>query len=302
MNSLKPSYLSENDVVWIVSPAKFIDEKFIVAAKNLFESWGLIVKLGENVLLKNTLYAGTDSQRFDDFQQAINDVNAKAVFCARGGYGSIRIVNQLNWDMFKKKPKWLVGFSDITVFHSYLNNYLNFPSLHASMPLNFADNSSESLKRLKANLFGDLLPYHLYDMNSFNLNGKGVGVLVGGNLSVYYSLLGTFMKNNFVNTILFIEDLTEMKYHIDRMLYSIEYSELYKSLKGIVVGSFTDIVDGSIPFELSIEEIVLSHFSKLNIPILFDFPAGHIKNNNPLILGAKVSLFVDDAQATLTYE
>lgn len=302
MKTLKPSYLSENDVVWLVSPAKFIDEKFIIYAKNLLESWGLVVKIGRNSLLKNTLYAGSDFERLSDFQAAIDDVNAKAIFCARGGYGAIRIINKLNWDSFNDFPKWIVGFSDITIFHSYLNNCLNFSSLHASMPLNFEDNSTESLQRLKANLFGELLPYDFFDTNSLNVNGVGKGVLVGGNLSVYYSLMGTFMQNKFANTILFIEDLTEMKYHIDRMLYSIEYSKHYKALKGIVVGSFTDIVDGAIPFELSVEEIILHHFTSLNIPILFDFPSGHIVNNNPLILGSEVTLFVGDNVASLSYE
>lgn len=302
MNTIKPPYLSENDIVWIVSPAKFIDIKFILHAKSLFESWGLVVKIGKNAFQKNSLYAGSDDERMNDFQTAIDDVSANAIFCARGGYGSVRIIDQLNWSAFIKSPKWIVGFSDITVFHSYLNNKLNISSLHAAMPLNFKDNSLESLQRLKTNLFGDMRPYCFTSLNNNNINGVGEGVLIGGNLSVYFSLMGTYMQNKFSNTILFIEDLTEMKYHIDRMLYSIEYSELFKSLKGVIVGSFTDIVDGSTPFGLSVEQIVLTHFSKLNIPILFDFPAGHIDDNNPLVLGANVRLSVENFKATLSYE
>lgn len=301
MNNLKPPYLSENDVVWIVSPAKFIDAQYVFFAKNILESWGLIVKIGDYAFNKNTLYAGSDSQRLNDFQIAINDVEAKAIFCARGGYGSIRIVDNLNWDLFKLYPKWIVGFSDITVFHSYVSNCLNITSLHASMPLNFADNSISSMDRLRSNLFGQLTSYCFSDVSDYNVKGLGSGVLVGGNLSVYFSLMGTFMQNTFSNVILFIEDLSEMKYHIDRMLYSIEYSSFYKSLKGVVVGSFTSVVDGSVPFGLSIEEILLSHFSSLKIPVLFDFPAGHINNNNPLVLGCEVTLEVQQNKATLVY-
>lgn len=301
MNMIKPPYLVENDVVWIVSPAKFIDKKCVNDAVSILKKWGLRVNIGKHCLSKSTLYAGSDQDRLLDFQHALNDKEAKAIFCARGGYGSIRIINDLDWSFFTQNPKWIVGFSDITVFHSYLNNCLNTMSIHGTMPLNFIDNSIDALSTLHASLFGN---YHSFSINtsSHNILGKASGVLVGGNLSVFYSLLGTHFKTTISEVILFIEDLTEMKYHIDRMLYSIEYSEFYNSIKGVVVGSFTHINDGSIPFEKTVEDIILTHFSPLNIPVLFNFPAGHINDNQALIFGAKTILSVTDSLSILTYE
>jgi muramoyltetrapeptide carboxypeptidase len=301
MNMIKPPYLVENDVVWIVSPAKFIDEKYIIDAVTILESWGLQVNIGKHCLSKSTLYAGSDQDRLLDFQCALNDKEAKAVFCARGGYGSIRIINDLDWSFFIQNPKWIVGFSDITVFHSYLNNFLNTMSIHGTMPLNFIDNSKAALSTLYASLFGN---HHSFSIKTsrHNIQGKASGVLVGGNLSVFYSLLGTHFKTTSSEVILFIEDLTEMKYHIDRMLYSMEYSDFYNSIKGVVVGSFTHITDGTIPFEKTVEDIILTHFSPLNIPVLFDFPAGHIPDNQALVFGAKTRLSVTDSLSTLTYE
>ena len=285
-------YLQKGDTVAVISTARKIEEEPVVYAKYLLESWGLEVLLSNNLFSQDNYFAGTDVERRDDLQNAIDNPDVKAIICARGGYGTVRILDDIDWTFFCANPKWICGFSDVTALHNQMHK-MNFPSIHSTMPINFETNSKEALDSMKKALFGEKL-VHSFDTHSDNKNGVGEGVLVGGNLSIIYSLCGTDIDLDCTDKILFFEDLDEYNYHIDRIFMNFKKGGKLDALKGVVVGGITDIKDSSIPFGKTVEQIILESVNHLNIPVCFGFPAGHFSDNRALILGKKIRLTVSD--------
>ena len=295
----RPNNLEKGDLIYIVSPAKSIDPESIYFAKKLIESWGFIAECGTNTLGEYNYFSGNDIDRATDFQLAIDHKEAKAILCARGGYGCVRIMDKLNWSNFEKSPKWLIGFSDITVMHHRAQR-LSVMSMHATMPLNFQMNSSEALETFRAALIGESFSIQA-PPSSFNKIGSARGRLLGGNLSIVYSLLGTADAYDFKDSVLFIEDLSEQLYHIDRMLFALKKAGVFDEIKALVIGGMTDLKDTSPSFGMTYEEVILEKVKESSIPICFNFPIGHIDDNRAMIIGETVELEVGPHGASLCY-
>lgn len=298
MNSI--AKLQPGDTIQIIAPAKAIEKKYIECAKAYLENAGYIIKIGKHCLGNFNYYSGTDQERTQDFQEAIDNEEVKAILCARGGYGSVRILDRIQWANQLRFPKWIIGFSDITVFHQQLQKFEQ-KSIHATMPLNFDTNSDEALKTLLYALEGK--PYKISaSVNKFNKNGTIEGELIGGNLSIIYSLIGTDCQPSYKEKILFIEEVGEQLYALDRMLYSLKKSGILDQISGLIVGGMTDIKDTTlVTIGMNIEEIIIQHFEYRKIPICFDFPAGHIDDNRALIFGETAKLEVTSKMTTLTF-
>jgi muramoyltetrapeptide carboxypeptidase len=233
-------------------------------------------------------------------QEQLDNPNIKAIWCARGGYGTVRVVDLIDFTQFKKHPKWLVGFSDVTVLHNHLNT-MGYKSIHGIMPISLAKATPEAIESLRLSLFGQPLQYAI-DSHPMNRLGKASGELVGGNLSILYSLLGSPSAIDCKDKILYIEDLDEYLYHIDRMMMNLKRNGCLESLKGIIVGSMTDMKDNDIPWGKNALEIVQDVTKKYDIPMIFNFPAGHIHDNRALILGNNVTLDVTENCSTVVFE
>lgn len=292
-----PPYLKKGDTVAIIATARKISKEEIQPAVTFFESYGLSVLLGKNLFESNNQYAGTDLQRAEDLQWALNDKNIKAIIIARGGYGTIRLMEHVDFTEFKKCPKWVVGYSDVTVLHSAIHN-IGVATLHATMPLNFSKNQEATRSLIKA-LLGKLTEIETEE-NYSNIEGTTSGKLVGGNLSLLYALSGTPYDIDTRDKILFIEDLDEYLYHLDRMMMQLKLSGKLSCLKGLIVGGMTDMKDNAIPFGKLPEEIILDAVRDYNYPVCFDFPAGHIDKNLAIYFGREVELTVNDT-ATLKF-
>jgi muramoyltetrapeptide carboxypeptidase len=292
-----PPYLKKGDKIGIVAPARKISFSEIEYAIKLLEQWGLEVVLGKNIFNNCNQFSGTIKDRVDDFQEMLNNVSIKAVIAARGGYGTMQIIDHLDFSSFQKNPKWIIGYSDVTVLHSHIHANFNIATLHATMPLNFSKNL-EAAESLKLFLFGETLTYET-PTHLLNKNGKAKGVLVGGNLSLLYALNGSVSDINTEGKILFIEDLDEYLYHIDRMIMSMERSGKLKTLAGLIVGGMTDMKDNAIPFGKTAEEIIFEKIKNYNFPVCFNFPAGHTDKNLAIPFGKIVSLEVTNEKVTL---
>jgi muramoyltetrapeptide carboxypeptidase len=300
---IQPEYLKSGDTISIVAPSGVLNnfDNKITKAINIFKSWGLNVVIGNHIFDKNGHFAGTDKNREKDFQKALDNKNIKAIWCARGGYGAVRIIDNLNFDSYLKNPKWIIGFSDITVIHNKLN-LLNSESIHAMMITGFddIDQNNDSLSKLKNVLFGDNLSYSI-NSNKNNKTGKSEGILVGGNLTLIQSTIGSKTELKMKDKILFIEEIGEYAYHIDRMLYSLKRADYFENCKGLIVGQISDVKKNTTDFGRSINEIILDILDEYNFPILFDFPAGHEKTNFPIILGRKVILDVSKSDSKVIF-
>lgn len=304
MHSLiKPAYLKPGDTIAIVAPAGAIKDKAVIAkAVKLAQSWGLHVLLGEHLFDSDFSFSGTDAERTKDFQKVLNMPSVKAIWCARGGYGTVRIIDYLDFTKFKKQPKWIIGYSDITVLHSHLHN-LGYQTMHAMMPLNMKVKEEDRLKTVKTfkrALFGKHLKYKIVS-SPRNRPGEAQGQLVGGNLSILQSLLGSVSSINTDGKILFFEDVEEYLYNIDRMVYALKRSGYFNCIKGLVIGEMTDLKKNSNPFGRSVEDIVLEATKDYDFPILFNFPAGHDADNRALILGRTVKIKVGKKQSVVDF-
>jgi muramoyltetrapeptide carboxypeptidase len=287
------------DTVAITCPAKKLPHDISDAVK-LLKSWGLNVVLGETVNASWHQFAGSDELRTADMQQFLNDPEIKAIFAARGGYGTIRIIDDLDFTIFKKYPKWIIGFSDITVLHSHIQALYKIESLHAQMPLTIPDGSKPSLESLRKALFNEPLDYQ-YTSDIKNRTGESDGILIGGNLTLMVMLSGSVSEQDYTDKILFLEDVGEYLYSLDRMMWNLKRSGKLTNLKGLIVGSFTEMKDNDIPFGQSAEQIIMSHVSEYDFPVCFNFPAGHISDNRALIFGRKVSMNVKELEVTISY-
>lgn len=295
-----PQFLKKGDKVAIVCPASYIKGN-VDTAIDILNSWGLMVDVGETVSSQFHQFAGTDELRAGDLQRALDAPDIKAIFAARGGYGTVRIIDRLNFTNFKKRPKWLVGFSDITVLHSHLHNRVKVCSIHGQMPKSFDDSTAGALDSLKRALFGQNMDYRYAQAGFPNRPGKGQGELIGGNLAILHSMLSSPSDGNYDGKILFIEDVGEPHYNIDRMLWTLKRAKKFDRLQGLIVGGFTSLKDSDPPFGQRFEEIIMDKVQEYNFPVCFGFPAGHIEDNHSLILGKRVELTVENEQTSLKY-
>ena len=296
---ITPPYLQKGDTIAIVSTARKNIDDNLKPTIDLLELWGLNYILGKTIGLEHHQLAGTDAQRAADLQEQLDNPKIKAIWCIRGGYGTVKIIDHINFTSFLKCPKWLIGFSDITVLHSHLNQ-LGIESIHATMPISIPKASDEAIKTLRDALFGNKLHYVL-EADSMNHNGKATGELVGGNLSIIYSLLGSDSAVDCENKILFLEDLDEYLYHIDRMMMNLKRNGCLHNLKGIVVGGMTEMKDNEIPWGKNALEIIDEFVKALDIPVIYNFPAGHMSDNRALILGRQISIEVNASKSIVTF-
>ena len=302
----KPPYLKEGDLVAITSPAGSISLQEIQPSVRILENWGFTVKIGSTIGKKDFSFGGTDEERAKDFQQQLNDPSVKAIMCARGGYGSVRIVDQINWDQLIKYPKWIVGFSDITVLHSHVHNNCKMATLHSKMCNSFPDEPSmaeplqmESVNSICKALKGELITYNV-NVDIKNRIGHGKGLTIGGNLKTIESLTGSSSDINTDHKILFLEDTGEYLYSIDRMFWNLKRTGKLSHLEGLILGGFSVKPDDpGEDFGRTVQEIVLEKVREFNYPVCFGFPIGHQKVNYALKCGIHHSLVVSENQVTL---
>ncbi|MBN1339702.1 MAG: LD-carboxypeptidase [Bacteroidales bacterium] len=297
-----PPPLKKGDRVAVVSPAGKVNRTNVEQSARTLEIWGLEVVFGQSVFHASFSFAGTDSERLADFQAALDDPSVRAIFCARGGYGSVRIIDNLNFSLFEQFPKWIAGFSDITVFHAHIQSNYGIQSIHGPMPNSLFKEGDEHIGCLRSILFGGAIS-PVVAIAEENQNRPGVcrGVLTGGNLAVLCSLAGTPSDIRTEGKILFLEEVGEHLYRIDRMIYSLKRSGKLAGLAGLVAGAFTEIPDTAIDFGLSAQKIIMEAVQEYGYPVAFGFPAGHIERNMPLILGREANLVVTETAAELGY-
>jgi muramoyltetrapeptide carboxypeptidase len=289
---IQPPFLKKGDKIAIVSPARSITFEEVHPAIRYFQRQGLEVVLGTHVFSKYNQFAGTDEQRRKDLQQMLDDPSIRAIIASRGGYGTVRIIDKLNFSGFLKAPKWIVGYSDITVLHSHIHRHYGIETLHATMPKNMAsDTPDDSLETMMNALFGYRIAYS-YRKSPLSREGDAEGEITGGNLSILCNLTGTPSDADTAGKILFIEDLDEYLYHVDRMMMNLKRAGKLDKLKGLIVGGMSKMNDNAIPFGQTANEIIAAAVKDYRYPVCFDFPAGHLPQNLALILGRKVKLSI----------
>lgn len=295
-----PPFLQAGDTIGIVAPARKVSEEEMQPPIQWLVKEGFQVLTGEHLYADNNQFAGYDSERAKDFQSMLDNPEVKAILCARGGYGSVRIIDRLDFSQFMRQPKWICGFSDITVFHSHVHRHCHIATLHSTLAINIPQNTPAANNSFLATLQGKPLtfsgPSHPLDHP-----GTTTAEIIGGNLSMLYSLLGSNSDIDTEGKILFIEDLDEYLYHIDRMMMNLKRNGKLDHLAGLVIGALSDMHDNTVPFGKTAEEIIAEHCANFNYPVGFGFPAGHIKDNRAFILGGKAKLEVHDTNSVLTY-
>jgi len=292
--------LQPGDKIAIISTARKVSFAEMEPAIAILNSWGLEVVLGQTIGAEHHQFAGSDDLRRADLQHMLNNPEIKAVLCARGGYGTARLLDDLDFSQFRQNPKWLIGFSDVTALHAHLYTQ-GFESLHAIMPILFAregsENAIESLRRI---LFREPINYTT-EPHAFNRLGTGEGDLVGGNLSILHTIIGTRSDFDYSGKILFLEDLDEYLYHVDRMLVHLDRCGKLQNLAGLIIGQMSDMKDNLIPFGQTPYEIIREHTARYQYPVCFGFPVGHEPQNLALICGRKARLEVTNTGSFLNY-
>ncbi|MBQ6047111.1 MAG: LD-carboxypeptidase [Bacteroidales bacterium] len=286
--------LQRGDTVTIVAPARKVSEAELRPAIEEMESWGLEVKLPKGIYGEENQFAGSDEERREMIQWALDEEEIKAVFCARGGYGTVRVIDRLDFRGLAERPKWIVGYSDVTVIHSHVNRHRLCPTLHATMPINVPEKREErdcpSLMSLKKMLFEGHEEYET-EAHPLNRPGEAKAEVVGGNLSILYSLLGSPSDVDTEGKILLIEDLDEYLYHIDRMMQNLKRNGKLRGLKGLIVGGLTDMHDNTVPYGKTAEEIVAEAVAEYGYPVCYRAPFGHIgTENRALLLGGEMEM------------
>ena len=298
-----PAILKRDDKVAIVAPSRKVTLAEIEPAIQVINGWGLEVKTGKTIGTTHFQFSGTDEERVADFQAMLDDPTVKAIFCARGGYGLSRIIDDIDFRAFIKRPKWICGFSDVTVLHSHLAAVYNVSSLHCSMPANFSSNTTESLESIRKALFGGKLIYHLQNTHERMVrDGKATAELCGGNLTLLAHLIGTDSDTDTNGKILFIEDVDEYLYNIDRMMVQLKRAGKLENLAGLIVGHFSKMknLDEANPFGKTAHEIIWEKVQDYDYPVFFDFPGGHEQDNRALIIGAKTTLSIEKENAVIS--
>jgi muramoyltetrapeptide carboxypeptidase len=294
-----PEYLKKNDTVAIIAPAGIVTGKHINNAINFFTKNNFKIKKGQYLHNKKGIFAADDKMRLDDFNSMLYDDNIKAIIALRGGYGTARIINKINTGHLKKHPKWIIGFSDITVLHLALSK-LNIASIHGTMPVNFDTTHKESLTSLLDCLSGKKIKYKIKN-HELARQGKAEALLTGGNLSIIYSLNSTPYEINTDNKILFIEDLSEYLYHIDRMMLNLKLSGKLDKLKALIVGGMNNMKNGTTNFGKTAYEIIYDYVKNYNYPLIFGFPAGHIHKNLCLKMNTTIKIEVTHNNSTIEF-
>jgi muramoyltetrapeptide carboxypeptidase len=291
-----PPYLKPGDCIGITCPAGFIEINEINNMVAKLTSWGFKTKLGRTVGTSFNKFSGTDEERKNDVQEMLDDENINAIFFGRGGYGVVRIIDKLDFSKFIKFPKWLLGYSDITCFHNHVNTNFNISTVHAHMCTGYFESNYDltSTQSIFDVVSGKVIKYKLDNTNKFSKFGQATGQLIGGNLALISDLIGTNSDIETENKILFIEDIGEYVYNIDRMLWQFKKANKLKKLAGLIVGGFTDLQDNEIKFGMSIEEIVLEKVAEYNFPVCFDFPVGHQQKNWALKIGVLYDFEVNE--------
>lgn len=301
-----PPYLKLGDTVAIVAPSGILKNRKdeVEHAKALLKSWGLNVIIGRNLYKQDNHFAGTDEERCEDFQNALDNPTVRAIWCARGGYGTVRILDHLDYTKFKADPKWLIGYSDITALHNQFHN-LGFESIHALMCVSLTEDLSEipeAISTFKAAVFGQPISYTLKG-SKYNRAGETSGQLVGGNLTLLHTMLGSKTGISVSGKILFIEEIGEYKYHVDRMLQSLKRAGYFENCKGVLVGNFTKMKKNNTAlWGSSVEQLIIDALADYDFPIAFNMPAGHEDDNRAMILGREVEMMVNSEKSTVVFK
>ncbi len=303
---ISPPPLKPYDEIGIVTCAGKIEKGSLDAAIVILEGWGLKVTTGKHVYGRYNQFGGTDQERAEDLQFMLDNPGIKAILCSRGGYGTLRIIDRIDFSLFRSYPKWVVGYSDITVLHSHINQNCGIETLHALMPSELSPKRDKVLTKrsvdyLREALFGTL-PAYYQSNHHLSREGKAEGLITGGNLSVLYSLLGSSSFPDTRGRILFIEDVDEYHYHIDRMMIALRRAGVLEHVAGIIVGDMTGMKDNKDPFGKTAQEIIAEAVDDFDYPVLFGFSSGHQPENHPLFLGREVSLFVGEASCSLAFK
>jgi len=300
----RPKNLKIGDTISIIAPSGVLKDydEYMDKSISLMESWGLNVVLGSNIYDRYGHFSSTDANREKDFQNAIDDNKIKAIWCARGGYGAMRIIDKINYDNLLKHPKWVIGYSDITAIHNDIHN-LGVESLHGVMSKSLEDISvdDESIKILKDIIFGKGDLHYVIESNKYNITGEASGKLVGGNLTLLQSLLQSKSSIDTTNKIIFIEEVGEYLYHIDRMLHSLKRADYFSKCSGLIVGDFTDIRKNETKFGKNLYEIINEIVKEYNFPVIYGFPAGHGQKNLPLIFGRNIEINVSKNKSEIRF-
>ncbi|NPA42793.1 MAG: LD-carboxypeptidase, partial [Chlorobi bacterium] len=298
-----PPYLRKGDTVAIIAPAGYVTNKngYIDRADSLLRAWGLVPVHGRHLFKRHFQFAGTDAERAADLQWALDDPSVKAIWAARGGYGSVRLLDRIDWSTFRRRPKWIIGYSDITVLE--MQAYaLGVASIHGLMPISLTHPRKErrpALVTLKNVIFGRKLKFAI-PSDSLNIPGTGEGIVVGGNLSILVSLLGSDLQLNTDGKILFLEDVGEYPYRYDRMLYALARAGYFDNLAGLIVGNMHTRKDNE-PFGESVKEMILKHVKGKGYPVIFDFPAGHVVKNYTVPIGKTGKITVTSKKAVIEF-
>ena len=298
--SVIPPYLSKGDTIGIVCPAGYMPIEKLQTCIHVLMEWGFKVKAGNTPGKQYHYFSGTDEERLNDLQQMLDDKTVKAILCGRGGYGVGRIIDKLSFKKFKKNPKWIIGYSDITILLSHIAGRYKIASLHSPMASAFNDDEykNEYVQSLHNTLIGKKQKYTC-EVNAFNNEGSAGGKLIGGNLSILSHLIGTPSDIKTDGKILFIEDVGEYIYNIDRMMYQLKRSGKLDKLAGLIIGNFTEVKDTVIPFGKNVYEVIFDVIKEYRYPFCFQFPVGHTRENYALKVGAQYTLHVGKQKVTL---
>ncbi len=301
MTTIIPPYLKKGDTIAITCPAGYMAKEKAAKCIHTLQTWGYEVMVGKTLGSNSENYfSGTDEERANELQAMLDDRSIRAILFDRGGYGMGRIIDRLNFTKFRKHPKWLIGFSDITVLHMHLFNKYNIASMHAPMAAAFNDGENEFTNSLRSALEGKKASYKTQP-HGFNRKGEASGTLIGGNLALLINVIGTPSDFDTKNKIFFIEDIGEYIYNLDRMLYQLKRSGKFKKPAALIFGGFTDMKDTERPFGKTTEEVLKEITEDFNFPVCFGFPVSHVKENVALKIGIAYQLKVT-AKSTILQE
>lgn len=295
-----PPFLKKGDKIAVICPASYIKAD-LTPAYQILEKWGLEPAVYPSVTAQLNQFAGHDELRARDFQDALDTPEIKAIIAGRGGYGCVRIIDKINFNKFKKSPKWIIGFSDVTAIHSHIQRKFGIPTIHGQMVKSFLDASDESLETLKKALFGKNVDLKFENIDYPNRIGTAKGILTGGNLAILHSVLASESDVKYDGKILFIEDVGESHYNIDRMLWTLKRAKKLSKIAGLIVGGFTELKDSDPAFGQRFEDIIMDKVKEFDYPVAFGCPAGHIDDNRALIFGKEIELHITKSKSTIKY-
>ena len=295
-----PPYIKKGDTIGITCPAGYMAKEKAQACIRTLQQWGFEVMVGKTLgSNSNNYFSGTDEERLNELQAMLDNESIHAVLFGRGGYGVGRLIDKLDFSQFRRKPKWLIGYSDITVLHSHIHSNYNIATLHSPMAAAFNDGENEFITSLYKAITGKKMKYK-YDVHALNKQGTAVGELVGGNLSLLAHLVGTASDIDTKNKILFIEDIGELIYSTDRLLYQLLRSGKLAEVAGLIIGKFIDVKDTERPFGKNIDEVISDIVKQFDYPVCFNFPVSHTKENYALKVGVKHELKITGRSVSLS--